>query len=94
MPSPTLQAAFGVPSIEGVDCSRLRICDAPHFHKLVDAVRSQRPHLLQTTRVLAPKDALEPRFLACLIEDRAQASMSYVEFLCHVHRQIQNKFNN
>jgi len=28
-----------------------------------------------------------------LTDDRAQASMSYVEFLCHIHRQIQSKFN-
>ena len=25
---------------------------------------------------------------------RAQTAMSYVEFLCHVHRQIQQKFTN
>jgi protein transport protein SEC24 len=42
-------------------------------------------------RVVGPKDPAEPRFLAALTEDRAQASMTYVEFLCHVHRQIQNK---
>jgi hypothetical protein len=28
-----------------------------------------------------------------MVEDRAQTSMSYVEYLCHVHRQIQAKFN-
>ena len=27
-----------------------------------------------------------------LVEDRSPAGMSYVEFLCHVHRLIQNKF--
>jgi protein transport protein SEC24 len=37
----------------------------------------------------------EPAFGALLAEDRAPASagggMSYVEFLCHVHRQVQNR---
>lgn len=32
------------------------------------------------------------RFFDSLIEDRSTAGMSYVEYLCHVHRQIQNKF--
>ena len=68
-----LEAVLGVRTLDGVDCSRLRICDAPQIHKLIDAVRCQRPHLLQTARVLAPKDALEPRFLSSLVEDRAQA---------------------
>ena len=57
------------------------------------AARSQRPQLLQSVRVVAPKDPLEGRFLSMLTEDRAQHYMSYVEFLCHVHRQIQAKFN-
>ena len=35
----------------------------------------------------------QARFLSMLTDDRAQASMSYVEFLCHIHRQIQSKFN-
>ena len=44
-------------------------------------------------RVLAPKDGLDARFTSMLTEDRAQTSMSYLEFLCHVHRQIQQRFN-
>ena len=62
-------------------------------NQLMNAVRSQRPQLLQSVRVVAPKDPLEGRFLSMLTDDRAQASMSYVEFLCHIHRQIQSKFN-
>lgn len=42
-------------------------------------------------RVARKGDALEAAFLAALLEDRGPAGMSYVEFLCHVHRQIQNK---
>ena len=48
--------------------------------------------MLQSVRVLIAKDPSEGRFLSMLTDDRAQASMSYVEFLCHIHRQIQSKF--
>jgi protein transport protein SEC24 len=42
-------------------------------------------------RVVRRGDPLEAVFLGQLLEDRSPAGMSYVEFLCHVHRQIQNK---
>jgi len=45
-------------------------------------------------RVLVAKDPLEAQhFLSKLVDDRAQTSMSYVEFLCHIHRQIQSKIH-
>jgi len=93
-----LQSVLQVSSLEGVDVARLTLVplDNPiskRVHALINAIRSQRPHLMQSVSVLGPKAPLEARFLSMLIEDRAQASMSYVEFLCHVHRQIQNKFN-
>ena len=43
-------------------------------------------------RIIKRSDQLEPVFFNLLLEDRSVAGMSYVEFLCHVHRQIQNKF--
>jgi len=94
-----LEAVLQVRSMEGVDCSRLRVFAVDNalsvrVHRLMNAIRSQRPHLLQTVRVVAPKDSMETRFVGMLTEDRAQTSMSYVEFLCHVHRQIQQKFQN
>ena len=84
--------------MDGIDCSRLRLYPVDNslsirVNRLVNAVRSQRPHLLQSVRVLVAKDPFEGRFLSMLTDDRAQASMSYVEFLCHIHRQIQSKFN-
>jgi len=92
-----LQSLFGISTLEGIDCSRLRIKPLDNdvsirANRLVDAVRAQRPHTFQTVRVVAPKDPLEARVLSMLTEDRAQTSMNYVEFLCHVHRQIQQKF--
>ena len=97
VPQQFLEAVLQVRAMDGVDCSRLRLypVDNPlslRVHRLLGAVRAQRPHLLQAVRVLVAKDPLEGRFLSMLTDDRAQASMSYVEFLCHIHRQIQSKF--
>ena len=96
-PSEWLQNVLQTATIDGVECSRLRVVDLPNddnlrVKRLIHAIRSQHPHLSQVVRVVAPKDPLEPRFLSMLTEDRAQMSMSYIEFLCHVHRQIQQKF--
>lgn len=93
-----LEAVLGVNTVEGLpEGAHLRLVarDHPlsaHVCRLVEIVRSQRPALQQAVRVLAPKDPLESRFLGMLLEDRAQTAMSYVEFLCHIHRQIQAKF--
>ena len=95
-PQEFLQSTLQVPSLEGIESSRLRVPlleneTSVRVNRLVNAIRSQRPHLLQCARILGPKDPLEGRFIAMLTEDRAQTTMSYVEFLCHVHRQIQQK---
>jgi len=97
VPSEWLQSVLQLPSLEGVDTARLRIPlleteTSVRVNRLINAVRSQRPHLMQMPRVVVPKDALELRVVAMLTEDRMQTMMNYVEFLCHVHRQIQAKF--
>lgn len=57
---------------------------------VLDVVRQQRGCFMRT-RVLKRGDPLEPAFFAALVEDRSPAGISYVEYLCHIHRQIQNK---
>jgi len=91
-----LSAVLQLPSLEGIDCARLRIPlldndTSVRVNRVIDAVRSQRPQVVQFPRVVTSKDPLEGRFLSMLTEDRAQTSMSYVEFLCHIHRQIQQR---
>ena len=46
-------------------------------------------------RIVVPGTIAEQAFLACLVEDKGPgpASMSYVEFLCVVHRQIQQRYS-
>ena len=67
--------------------SRLTAACVPALRLLLVVTLAQMP------RVILNKDALEPRVLSMLTEDRMQTMMNYVEFLCHVHRQIQQRFN-
>eukprot|EP00741_Cyanophora_paradoxa_P004787 tig00000829_g4645.t1 len=98
-----LTDVFGIPShvsIEDVDCSQLRLVQydnelSQRINNIVRAVRFSLPRggsVHPVVRILKQRDALESRFFCYLLEDRHQATFSYVEYLCHVHRQIQNKF--
>lgn len=42
-------------------------------------------------RVARTGDSAEGAFVAALVEDRSAAGLSYVEYLCQVHRMIQDK---
>ncbi len=67
--------------------------DAPAARLLSDLLTRLRLErcAYMRLRVVRKGDALEPAFLNSLLEDRSPSGMSYVEFLCHIHRQIQNK---
>jgi len=43
--------------------------------------------------VSGPRSAHEPRFHSLLIEDKTSHEMSYVDFLCAIHRKIQQKMS-
>ena len=68
-------------------CSRALSLDFDATSKLVVVERG-----LDLRFTFAPSAGAQGRFLAMMVEDRAQTSMNYVEFLCHIHRQIQSKF--
>lgn len=95
----TCQALFGVPSLEALDPARplqLPELDSPlssAVRALLDEVRRQRSAYLRL-RVVRRGDPLESTFYSTLVEDRTPAGgMSYVEYLCFLHRQIQNKMS-
>ncbi|EFN54381.1 hypothetical protein CHLNCDRAFT_58279 [Chlorella variabilis] len=95
----TMMALFGVPSLEGGDPQQpllLPTLDTPlsrAVRKLLDEVRRQRACYLRL-RVVRRGDPLEGVFYSALVEDRSPAAgMSYVEYLCFLHRQIQNKLS-
>lgn len=41
--------------------------------------------------VLRDRDPAESQFFSRLIEDRTTSQKSYVEYLCHLHKEIQTK---
>lgn len=97
--SDTLQELFGVPSLEGGDPQRpllLPVLDTPFNRKvreLLDELRRQRAGYLRL-RIVRRGDALEAAFYSALVEDRSPAAgMSYIEYLCFLHRHIQNKLS-
>ncbi|KAL0036794.1 hypothetical protein WJX79_010207 [Trebouxia sp. C0005] len=61
------------------------------LHAILDAVRQHRCAFM-SIRVLKRGDPAEILFYNCLVEDKNPAGMSYIEFLCAVHRQIQSMF--
>lgn len=56
------------------------------------AVAALCPGKCVRLKFVARGSMAETKMLAKLIEDRTQNGMSYVEYLCHIHRKIQNKF--
>ena len=53
-------------------------------------MRVQRSSFLRL-RIARRGDPTEVTFFNMLVEDRSTAGMSYVEYLCQVHRLIQSK---
>jgi len=96
VPSEMLQAAFGWPSLQGVDLATLRLLPpntspvAAEIHALVDAARVGRPAGWTPLRVLVQGTSDTP-FVRALIEDQTKQMMSYPEFLLHCHRYILSK---
>ena len=59
-------------------------------HVIMNTIR--RYHVnYQPVQVVRQGEAAELRFSTLLVEDKGLDTMTYVDFLCHVHRQIQSK---
>jgi len=60
-------------------------------HVIANAIRHQRCKSA-VMKVIRPQDPFEQKLFSMLVEDRTLGSdMSYVDFLCHVHKLIQSK---
>ena len=75
----------------------LPILDTPHstqIRSVIGYIQSQRGRYLQLQIV---RQTLDPReeseFGNWLVEDKNFEVMAYVDFLCYVHRLIQNEIN-
>ncbi|KZC10745.1 PREDICTED: protein transport protein Sec24C [Dufourea novaeangliae] len=88
-----VQAVFGVPSVAQVDTDHtaLPILDTP-MNKLItdiiDRVRMERHRCMRLT-IVRQREKMETVLRHFLIEDRGNdGSPSYVDFLCHMHKEI------
>ena len=97
VPTNTLESLLGVDSLESIDPATfgdLPERDTPlsaQTRKFVGEMRRQRRSFMHM-RLVRKSHPHETLFLSSLVEDRHPfAGMSYVEYLCHLHRQIQNK---
>ena len=96
VPTEFLQQAFGWPSLDGVDASALRLLPpestplAGYLNGVCDLLRAPRAGGWLRLQVVkqGEGDAMMQR---ALIEDQTRHDVSYVDFLCSVHRQIQAK---
>uniref|UniRef100_M4BN79 Gelsolin-like domain-containing protein n=1 Tax=Hyaloperonospora arabidopsidis (strain Emoy2) TaxID=559515 RepID=M4BN79_HYAAE len=92
-PPELLESLFGVPSMEGLDCSQLKLL-APHdetsnrVDAILSAIRAERlPR--QNVVIMREGDPAEGRFFWKLVEDRASfpgGQCSYSEFLGQINR--------
>lgn len=56
---------------------------------LIDRLRGQRPRFLRVY-VIRQRDGSEAKWNLQMMEDAGLDTMSYVDFLCYMHRQIQS----
>eukprot|EP00884_Botryococcus_braunii_P013212 jgi/Botrbrau1/21892/Bobra.0249s0021.1 len=61
-------------------------------HAVLDKVRAERASFMRL-RIVRRGDPTEAAFYNMVVEDRCQTGASYVEYLCTVHRLIQNKLS-
>jgi len=66
--------------------------DARRVFAIVQQIRRERIRLpWQPLIIVLPGTPDEARFLSMICEDRVAGEQNYVDFLCHVHRMVQNK---
>lgn len=58
---------------------------------VVEYLRFQNP-VYQHIKIVQRSDPAAEVFMQYLVEDKVKSQMSYVEFLCLVHKRIQQKF--
>ncbi|KAG5326139.1 SC24C protein, partial [Acromyrmex heyeri] len=87
-----VQSVFGVPSVVQIDTDRaLPILDTPlnnRITNIINRIRAERHHCVKLT-IVRQREKLEMVLRHFLVEDRGNdGSPSYVDFLCHMHKEI------
>lgn len=90
----TIEQLFGVASADGIPTQLvLKQYDndlSRKLNDLVNEIRRQRCSYLRF-RLCRKGDPSGMLFYSYMVEDKAPGGLSYVEFLVHIHRQIQTK---
>jgi protein transport protein SEC24 len=95
--SPTfLSDVFGISgyTVDALHVSELSLLPlnndvSTRIQAIIESIRKNRP-AYQSLQIFKQGEPLEQRFFFYLVEDKAQDAMSYVDFLCHIHKQIQH----
>nr|CAD7267687.1 unnamed protein product [Timema shepardi] len=88
-----VQNVFGVHSAAQIDIDRTELLEIDNplsmrIRDLIEDIRIQRHRSMRLTLV-RQRDKLELVFKHFLVEDRGlDGSVSYVDFLCHMHKEI------
>ncbi|WRX31309.1 zinc finger protein [Theobroma cacao] len=94
--SSILQQLFGFTSVDEVPTQFvMQQYDNPlskKFNDVVNAIRQQRCSYLRL-KLCRKGDPSGMLFFSCMVEDKNAIGPSYVEFLVHIHRQIQMKMS-
>lgn len=100
-PPELAEQLLGVPSLDAVNTRdhahplalpQLDTAISRAVHELLNLLRQNRSNYMRLSIVKRGEPG-EADFFGALTEDRSGAGMSYVEYLCLVHRQIQNKLS-
>src|SRR4051812_11208473 len=99
IPEIFLTSVFGVNSLEQVDPKLLTlpVLDNPlsqRLHNIINYMQSQRSRHITFHVVRQSMDQIEAEFVNLLTEDKNNDAMNYVEYLCFIHRQIQNEVSD
>jgi protein transport protein SEC24 len=96
-----IQDVFGVQTAAQIDIDKTRLVDrdtpaSKRVRAIIDAIRGQRPRHFMRLVLVRSRDKLDILFRHYLCEDRAAPgssgggtdNFSYVDFLCHMHKEI------
>ncbi|CAH1795236.1 unnamed protein product [Owenia fusiformis] len=93
-----VQNVFGVQSVAQIDIDKTQILDldtplSQRIRGIIKKIRDQRQRHMKLT-IVRQRDKLDPWFHHFLVEDKGtNGTASYVDFLCHIHKEIRNILN-
>lgn len=96
VPQEFLQAVFGVDRIEAIDIRQRLLPTLPsppsqQARAVINSVLIKYGKIMPLQIVRQGLDPHELEFMNWMVEDKNNDGLSYVDYLCHVHRLIQNE---